>query len=275
MPHLPAISCALVALVFLALWLRQKKATQLANEKAQTSLNLQKKSLRKEQDQLLDALSDAFLLVDPAGQILFANKVTTELVAGRLVLNRNIREVFLDEGLTGAIEKSLATGRETIERVVLPQQASPRGIAEMRGETAWLIDASPLNKNATKPITRVVIRDVTTEHQTEQVRKDFVANASHELRTPLSIINGYLENLVEGDIEDPQSIQRALTIMQKHGDRITRIVEDMLMISRLESGETSSVNLSPFHFSSCIRDVVERLEPVIQKQNSQGPTSQD
>ncbi|MGJ8723381.1 MAG: sensor histidine kinase [Roseibacillus sp.] len=268
MSHLLAICCAIAALVFLALWLRQKKATQRASEKVKTSLKRQKKRLRKEQDQLLDALSDSFLLVDPNGQILFANEVTTELVAGRLVLERNIKEIFLDERLTRAIEKSLTTGREAIERVVLPQQASPRGMAEKRGETAWLIDASPLNKNATKPITRVVIRDITAEHQTEQVRKDFVANASHELRTPLSIINGYLENLVEGEIDDPQFIKRSLLIMQKHGERIARIVEDMLMISRLESGEITSLNLSPFNYSSCIHDVVERLESVINQQKA-------
>ena len=268
MTYLPAIFGALVALVFLALWLRQKKATQLAREEIQTSLQKQKRSLLDEQDELLDNLSDAFLLVDPEGQIIFANQVTTELVAGRLILNRHIKEVFLDERVTGAIEKSLTTERGAIERVVLPQQASPRGMAEHRGETAWIIDAAPLNKNASKVITRVVIRDVTTEHQTEQVRKDFVANASHELRTPLSIINGYLENLVEGDIDDPQSVQRALNIMQKHGDRIARIVEDMLMISRLESGEMSTLNLSPFTFSNCIRDVAERLEPVIVKQKA-------
>ena len=267
MSHLPAICGALVALVFFALWLKQKKTTRLAREEARTSLQSQELTLRQEQDQLLDALSDAFLLVDREGQILFANGATTELVAGRLVLERNIKEVFLDERFIVVIEKSLATGRKMVERVVVPQQASPLGMAEKRGETAWLVDASPLNKNASKQITRVVIRDVTTEHLTEQVRKDFVANASHELRTPLSIINGYLENLVEGDIVDPDSIHRALTIMQKHGDRIARIVEDMLMISRLESGESSALNLSPFNFSSCIHDVVERLEPVIAQQN--------
>lgn len=268
MSHLPAICSALLALLFFLLWLKQRKATQFAQEKIRQSLKRQKKRLRKEQDQLLDALSDALLLVDPEGLILFANEVTTELVAGRLVVDRNIKEVFLDERLTRAIEKSLTTGRTAIEHIVLPQQSSPRGMAEKRGETAWLIDASPLNKNDTKTVTRVVIRDVSTEHLTEQVRKDFVANASHELRTPLSIINGYLENLVDGDIDDPQLIQRSLTVMQKHGDRIARIVEEMLMISRLESGEAASLNLSPFPLIDCVQDVIDRLEPLITQQDA-------
>ena len=100
------------------------------------------------------------------------------------------------------------------------------------------------------------------------MRKDFVANASHELRTPLSIINGYLENMVEGDIDNPALMQRSLGVMQKHGDRLARIVEDMLVISRLESGEAAALNLSPFPLQDCIQDVLERLEPLITQRNA-------
>ena len=110
---------------------------------------------------------------------------------------------------------------------------------------------------------------MTAEHQLEQVRKDFVANASHELRTPLAIINGYLENLLDNDmIEEPEMARRFLTIMRKHADRISHIVEDMLVISRLESGEANALKIEPFRFGSCIKDVLERLESVIQNQNA-------
>jgi signal transduction histidine kinase len=116
----------------------------------------------------------------------------------------------------------------------------------------------------------VIIRDVTAEHQLEQVRKDFVANASHELRTPLAIINGYLENLLDDDmIEEPEMARRFLTIMRKHADRISRIVEDMLVISRLESGEASALKVEPFRFRSCIKDILERLESVIRNQQAE------
>jgi signal transduction histidine kinase len=115
-----------------------------------------------------------------------------------------------------------------------------------------------------------VIRDVTTEHQLEQIRKDFVANASHELRTPLAIISGYLENLLEdGVLEETETARHFLSVMQKHTDRISRIVEDMLVISRLESGEAGSLNIEPFKISSCINDVLERLESVVRNQHAQ------
>ena len=268
MPTFLAICAAIIAVVFAVLWLRQRQETELAQEKRMQSLAEQKKRLREEQDLLLNALNDAYLLVDPDGLILFANELTTELMAGRLIEGRNIKEVFLDERITRAMQRSLNTGRQAVEHIVLPQQASPGGATEQRGETAWIVDASPLNKNEAKSVTRIVIRDVTTEHQTEQVRKDFVANASHELRTPLSIINGYLENLVEGEIEDPASIQRSLIVMQKHGARIAHIVEEMLIISRLESGEETTLNLAPFRFLDCVQDVIERLESVINQQQA-------
>ena len=110
---------------------------------------------------------------------------------------------------------------------------------------------------------------MTAEHQLEQVRKDFVSNASHELRTPLAIINGYLENLLDDHlIDDPAMARRFLTIMRKHTDRISHIVEDMLVISRLESGEANTLKIEPFRFGSCVKDVLERLEHVIRNQNA-------
>ena len=129
------------------------------------------------------------------------------------------------------------------------------------------MDAGPLRSEHSPNLTRVLLRDITIEHQTEQVRKGFVANASHELRTPLAIINGYLENLLDDDVvEDPGTARRFLNVMQKHGKRIARIVEDMLMISRLESGAAGNLKMKPFVLEACVQDVLERLESVIAAQ---------
>ncbi len=110
---------------------------------------------------------------------------------------------------------------------------------------------------------------MTAEYQTEQIRKDFVANASHELRTPLVIIAGYLENLLDDNVLDqPVLARRFLTIMRKHADRLSRLVDDMLLISRLESGEASKLKIEPFPLRACIDDILERLESVIRTQNA-------
>ncbi|MEZ5305403.1 MAG: HAMP domain-containing sensor histidine kinase [Verrucomicrobiales bacterium] len=90
----------------------------------------------------------------------------------------------------------------------------------------------------------------------------------HELRTPLTIINGYTENLLDGAIEDPEMAKRFLSVMKKHGDRIARIIEDMLTISRLESGGVESLKLEEFSMAECAADVIERLHLVAEERGA-------
>lgn len=263
---------SLIALAVTLLRLKRTKAKlRETGELWKVRSELDLRQAREERDRLLDALGDAFLLVDDKGDIRFANRAARDLFGGREIVNRPVAEAFLDRRLAEALLKSLETGQAVQSSVVLPQQTSLRGDLETRGVNAWIIDAAPLRDSPeAKPFTRVVIRDVTAEHQLEQVRKDFVANASHELRTPLAIINGYLENLLDdGLVEDSPVARRFLAIMRKHSDRISRIVEDMLMISRLESGEAGALNLEPFRFRSCIHDVLERLESLIQQKQAE------
>ncbi len=267
-----AAVASLVALAILAY--RQRGAHKHSQAQAHAwKLRLEHdlKQARDERNRLLDALGDAFFLVDSDANIRFANEAARTLFGHRELLNRPVSEAFLDPRLADALLRCLATGEPAQSRVVFPQQTSPRGDLETRGVNAWIIDAARLpNTPAGAPTTRVIIRDVTAEHQLEQVRKDFVANASHELRTPLAIINGYLENLLDdGMVEEPEMARRFLTIMRKHADRISRIVEDMLVISRLESGEVNALKIEPFRFRSCIKDVLERLESVIRNQHAE------
>jgi signal transduction histidine kinase len=84
----------------------------------------------------------------------------------------------------------------------------------------------------------------------------------------LSIINGYIENLLDGIMTDQVAMRRALVTMQKHGDRIGRIVEDMLTISKFESvgGEKiRELRQTTFDCRACLDDVVDRLDPVIEE----------
>ncbi len=269
-----AIFAAFAAFVALFLQVIRLKHSQKEYE-AQVKvwklrLELDLKQAKDERNRLLDALGDAFLIVDSRANILFANSAAQELFRGRVLTGRPVREAFLDPRLAEALLHCLETGEPVRSRVVLPQQTSPLGDLETRGNNAWIIDAAQLSDTPDgNPNTRVVIRDVTSEYQLEQIRKDFVANASHELRTPLAIINGYLENLLEdGMIEDAEMARRFLTVMKKHTDRISRIVEDMLVISRLESGEASAIKIEPFKLRLCIKDVLERLESVVRTQQA-------
>ncbi|WP_455205505.1 phosphate regulon sensor histidine kinase PhoR [Kaarinaea lacus] len=83
----------------------------------------------------------------------------------------------------------------------------------------------------------LVARDVTRLHRLEQVRRDFVANISHELKTPLTVMNGYLENFVDDDSFALGPYAKGLQQMQQQTVRMSRIVDDLLMLARLETDE--------------------------------------
>lgn len=264
------ISCAAVCSAIVAAIVRKQTQRTAASQllHARTRMDAEILSARLDRDRLLDALDDAFLLVDSSSHICFANAAAHQLFAGRHILNRPVTEVFLDIRLTDGITRCITSGHPERNHVLLPQQGSSLSDPDARGVSAWIIDAACLPAtDGHPPLTRVIVRDVTDAHLTAQIRKDFVANASHELRTPLAIINGYLENLLDdGMLEDSESSKRFLSIMRKHADRISRIVEDMLVISRLESGEVNHLKIEPFKIHECIHDVLERLESLIRTQ---------
>ena len=262
---------ALAALTILALRLRRAREDfqqEVAAWKVRLDLDL--KHARQERDHLLDALAESFLLIDAESRIIFANKSAIGMFPGRELLDRRVQEVFLNPKLSKPLLECLRTREPIVTRVVLPHATKSSTEHDASSSVVLVVDASPVSDTPDDaPVIRVVIRDVTSEHHTEQIRKDFVANASHELRTPLTIINGYLANLIDdGLVEDPEMTRRFLKIMRKHSERIARIVEDMLVISRLESGEASALNMKPFRMRSCIQDVLERLESMIRNQKA-------
>ena len=108
----------------------------------------------------------------------------------------------------------------------------------------------------------VVIHDVTEQRKTEEMRREFVANVSHELRTPLTNIRSYAETLADnaGDIP-PEMEKNFLGVILNESDRMTHIVQDLLTLSRFDSGR-SELNLAPFDFGEAVRDVYQanRLE---------------
>lgn len=262
------LAVVVVALGALLFW-QHRHHQQVESLQDKRNREVRKEALR-ERDQLLDALGDAFLLVDETSRIVFANACARALVKGRKLRGRSIMEAFLDNQMSMAVMKCIRTGKPMQETVTQHSSHTPLGAACENGVSAWMIDAAPLESHGGESLTRVVIRDVTVEHQADQVRRDFVANASHELRTPMAIINGYLENLLDDDVlEDPEMSRRFLETMRKHGERISRLVEDMLVISKMESGEAMILNQEDFRIKECMQDVRDRLEPMIAKQQAE------
>ena len=264
----------LIVCLGVALWFnvnqreREQKEMREKLSNLSNSIDEQVDKARGERNRLLNALTDAFLLIESDGHIRFANHAAHELLATQSLVNRTLREAFHDPRLIQALKEGVSSGKPVKTRIILPQQASPLRGQENRGMNAWIVDVAPLPKSPGMPgLSRVIIRDITPEHQTEQIRKDFVANASHELRTPMAIIHGYLENLIDDEmLKDEEMSRKFLMVMRKHSDRISRIIDDMLVISRLESGEESSLNIEPFDLRECLQDILDRLESVIRSQ---------
>ena len=82
--------------------------------------------------------------------------------------------------------------------------------------------------------TLLVINEVTQLRRLENLRKDFVANVSHEIKTPLTAIKGFVETLHQGNVDEPEESERFLGIIQKHVDRLSSIIDDLLSLSRIE-----------------------------------------
>ncbi|MGD8885569.1 MAG: phosphate regulon sensor histidine kinase PhoR [Gammaproteobacteria bacterium] len=83
----------------------------------------------------------------------------------------------------------------------------------------------------------MIVRDVTRLYHLERMRRDFVANVSHELKTPLTVINGYLENLLDAQSDNVNEWHGVLDQMHSQGERMQQIVDDLLLLSRLETEE--------------------------------------
>jgi signal transduction histidine kinase len=212
---------------------------------------------------ILDGMNDAVLVVNENRQVVYANKALHDMFRlGIDPVGRELMEVVLDHRINAVIEQALEGGTPTEEEVALTRLPGAE-----RKNVILKVDAAPLASDSGEMQARVILKDDTARAEMEQMRRDFVANASHELRTPLSIINGYVENLMDGAVEDPGMAQRFLSIMKKHGDRIARIVEDMLTISKFESAENPT-KAGVFDLLSCVNDVIERLQPVIEDKQS-------
>ncbi|KIJ86199.1 MULTISPECIES: ATP-binding protein [Staphylococcus] len=80
-----------------------------------------------------------------------------------------------------------------------------------------------------------IIRDMTNEHNMDQMKKDFIANVSHELRTPISLLQGYTESIVDGIVTEPAEIHESLSIVLDETKRLNRLVNELLNVARMDA----------------------------------------
>jgi two-component system phosphate regulon sensor histidine kinase PhoR len=110
----------------------------------------------------------------------------------------------------------------------------------------------------------LVFHDITELRRLEHIRKDFVANVSHELRTPLTSIKGYIEALLDGAKDDPETSTKFLDIILKQSDRLNLILEDLLQLSRIESGQIL-FKREPLPIQRVIERTLAMIKPLADK----------
>lgn len=210
--------------------------------------------LAEDKSLFLEALGVPFALARPSGRLVMANAQARELLGLGDRDSLNLLRVLESSPLATALAPALATEQPATFEVAF-QPASGNG-----DERNYRIFATPLGNSDNH--VGLVFHDMTIEYRAIAMRRDFVANASHELRTPLTIIRGYLENLIEepGLADDRDEREHILALMMKHAERIVRIVEDMLTISRLENPEESALQCNPFDLRETAADAASRLE---------------
>jgi two-component system phosphate regulon sensor histidine kinase PhoR len=195
------------------------------------------------------------------------------LVEGVLILDSDGRVQLINQSLRGLLEPSGDVhGRTLLEafRLAELQQIAERAVHEGPVVGAELelprLDRRALQVNAVAlrdPEGRVagtvlVFHDLTRLRELENTRREFVANVSHELRTPLSMIKGYAETLLDGAKDDPEVATRFLRTIDKHADRLSYLIEDLLTLSRLESGQ-APLNVQPTDLRATAQSAVEDL----------------
>lgn len=210
---------------------------------------------------LLDEISQGLALVDEHLRVRYTNQtLKTLLQHAESRPGRPLIEAVRDHQIIDLVQEAVAKKQHATRRIqMLPSDV---GAGTDLGGRHFVVEAAPLPASSGGGAW-LMIQDVTEAAMTDQIRRDFVANASHELRTPLTLINGYIEMLQEDAAKAPASMKRGLDVMEKHGRRIARIIEDMLAISRLEDSSTP-LNIEPFSVRACAQDAADHLAPMLE-----------
>lgn len=142
-----------------------------------------------------------------------------------------------------------------LDQILSLEQPSYQEAERTAGNRSLELLLAPFDQESGQGGVMVVIHDVTTQRRNEEMRREFVANVSHELRTPLTNIRSYAETLVDSAGDIPPAMEKNfLGVILNESDRMTHIVQDLLTLSRFDSGR-SELKLERFSFSAAVRDI--------------------
>ena len=218
---------------------------QLEATVAKANVDLEKQTIALAQERgelatLMSAISDGILAVGLDSRPLFYNSSLALLFLDRSLEQRRptLTEVFRNPSVLEAYSKVLQDGKNTETQCTL-------AVRNSNHERFFSISVSALRNTEGRVYGAVgIFHDVTELKKAEQIRMEFVANVSHELRTPLTAIKGYTDTLIEDSKKNEfESAGKFLGIVARNVDRLMKLIEDLLTISHLESGEENEEGL--------------------------------
>ena len=182
---------------------------------------------------VLGGMVEGVVVIDTNGTVLLSNSRAQEILelpADQPSLGRSLIELTRNPDLHNLIRRVKAEGE-------FDQSSALDVVLDAAGQRVVQVAATPIEEPAgTVHAFILVFHDITDLKRTERVRRDFVANVSHELRTPLAAIRGYTETLLGGALDEPLEARRFLVIIERHAERLGRLVNDLLTLSDLELG---------------------------------------
>jgi PAS domain S-box-containing protein len=214
--------------------------------------------IRRRQEAILSSTGDGLLIFDTNGRITFVNPAAEKMLArGAETLVGLVLEPWdlfgLKPDLDGGVRDTASQMRE------VRMEAPEHRIVDVRVDPVLEGDGSYVGAVMT-------IRDVTAEREATQMKNEFVSTVSHELRTPLTSIKGYIDLILDGEAGEINEIQQEfLSIVKENSDRLVELINDMLDISRIESGRIV-LKVQPLDVAERIEGAVNTFRAVLDQQ---------
>lgn len=200
--------------------------------------------------EVLDSVPAAVLVIDSKRRILCANRAALDMF-GTAAVGRDLALSMRHPRVLDGIDAVLRGTPEKYGEITLPVP-----VARSLSFRVERLRHAPLEDGS---VATVVLNDVTAARKAEEMRADFVANVSHELRSPLTALLGFIETLRGPASDDTEARVRFLDIMHREALRMSRLIEDLLSLSRVEINE----HVPPRHaisVTTVLRNVIEVLE---------------
>ncbi len=207
---------------------------------------------------MLIAMVEGVMVLDYRGTVVQVNPALERMFALELTESRgrHYAELIRHEGLTALISAVLQTRSGQGGEITL----SPSG-------RCLRVEASIAGGNREQEACAVfVFHDITELRRLEKIRKDFVANVSHELRTPLTSIKGYVEALLDGGKDEPTTAGAFLEIIMRQSNRLNLILDDLLQLSQIESGQVL-FRREPVELRALLERTVAVIKPLADKKH--------